>query len=94
MLPTTLPASGERGIAPTGYSSSVLGEQDALVLEVRPFDLHGVTYVDVKVAFRDRSVLEARLGPESVPERLEPGEQVVAMTAANMIVSLRRAEQR
>jgi hypothetical protein len=76
------------------YSSPVLGEQDALVLEVRPFDLHGVTYVDVKLAFRDRSVHEARLGPESVPDRLQPGEQVLAMTAANMIVSLRREEER
>jgi hypothetical protein len=94
VLPTTLPSSREWGIERAGYSCSVLGEQDALVLEVRPFDLHGVTYVDVKVAFRDRSVHEARLGPESVPERLEPGEQVVAMTAANMIVSLRRAEPR
>jgi hypothetical protein len=72
----------------------VLGEQDALVLEVRPFDLHGVTYFDVKLAFRDRSVHEARLGPESVPDQLQPGEQVLAMTAANMIVSLRREEDR
>ena len=60
------------------------------MLEVSPFPLHGVTYYDVRVAFRDRSVHEARLGPESVPENLEPGEQVLAMQAANMIVSLRR----
>jgi hypothetical protein len=72
----------------------VLGEQDALVLEVRPFDLHGMTYFDVRVAFRDRSVHEARLGAESVPHDLQPGEQVLAMTAANMIVSLRRADDR
>jgi hypothetical protein len=43
------------------------------------------------VAFRDRSVHEARLGPESVPENLEPGEEVLAMVAANLIVSLRRS---
>jgi hypothetical protein len=75
-----------------GYSSGVLGEQDAMVLEVRPLDVHGVTYLDVRVAFRDRSVHEARLGAESVPEALQPGEQVVAMVAANMIVSLRRSD--
>jgi hypothetical protein len=86
--------SRERGIGPAGYSPIVLGEQDALVLEVRPIDIHGVTYFDIKVAFRDRSVHEARLGSESVPGELEPGEQVLAMTAANMIVSLRRAEER
>jgi hypothetical protein len=71
----------------------VFGEQEALVLEVKPFPLHGVTYYDVKVAFRDRSVHEARLGPESVPENLEPGEEVLAMQAANMVVSLRRPER-
>jgi hypothetical protein len=70
----------------------VLGEQDAVVLEVRQLDIHGVGYVDVKVAFRDRSVHEARLGSESVPQGLQPGEQVLAMEVANMIVSLRRAE--
>jgi hypothetical protein len=70
----------------------VLGEQDALVLEVKEFPVHGVTYYDVKVAFRDRTVLDARLGPESVPDGLEPGDRVLAMLAANMIVSLRRAD--
>jgi hypothetical protein len=70
----------------------VLGEQDALVLEVRPLDVHGVTFFDVRVAFRDRSVHEARLGRESVPEGLQSGEQVLAMVAANMIVSLRRPD--
>lgn len=68
----------------------MLGDQDALVLEVRPLSVHGMAYVDVKVAFRDRSVHEARLGPEAVPSDLQPGEQVLAMLAANMIVSIRR----
>jgi hypothetical protein len=68
----------------------MLGEQEALVMEVRSFDLHGVTYYDLKVAFRDRSVLEARLGPEAVPDGLEPGERVMATRVANMVVSLRR----
>jgi hypothetical protein len=68
----------------------MLGEQDALVLEVKPFSVHGLTFFDVTVAFRDRSVHEARLGPESTPEGLQKGDQVLAMVAANMIVSLRR----
>lgn len=70
----------------------MLGEQEALVLEVREFPLHGVTYFDLKIAFRDRSVHDARLGPESVPPGLQPGDQVLAMMAANMIVSIRRSE--
>jgi hypothetical protein len=70
----------------------MLGEHEAMVLEVRPFLLHGVTYYDVTVAYRDRSVDHARLGPEAVPQGLRPGEEVLAMKAANMIVSLRRAQ--
>ncbi len=68
----------------------MLGEVEAEVLEVKPFDLHGVVYQDVTLAFRDGSVDQARLGPEGVPEKLEPGEVVLAMKVANMVVSWRR----
>jgi hypothetical protein len=68
----------------------MLGEEEALVVEVKPFELHGLTYYDVTVAFRDRSVGQSRLGPEAVPENLEPGEQVLATRVASMVVSLRR----
>ena len=68
----------------------MLGEQEALVVEVRSFDLHGVTYFDVTVAFPDRSMVEARLGPEAVPDGLQKGERVMATRVANMVVSLRR----
>jgi hypothetical protein len=68
----------------------MLGEEEAVVLEVRPFDLHGVTYHDVAVGMPDRSVQEARLGPESVPEGLAKGERVLVTRIANMIVSIRR----
>ncbi len=68
----------------------MLGEQEVIVIEVKPFDLHGLTYYDVTVDFPDRTVEHARLGPEGVPERLQPGEKVLATRAANMIVSLRR----
>lgn len=68
----------------------MLGEQEAVVAQVRPFDLHGVTYHDVTVAYRDGSTETARLGPEAVPEGLTQGDRVMAMRAANMIVSLRR----
>ena len=40
----------------------MLGEQEALVVQVKPWDVHGVGYVDVTVAYRDRSVEVARLG--------------------------------
>ena len=68
----------------------MLGEQEALVMDVRPFELHGVTYQDVAIAYRDRSVEQARLGPEGVPDGLQPGEQVLVTKVANIIISLRR----
>jgi hypothetical protein len=69
----------------------VLGEAEALVVDVRPFDVHGVGYVDVTVAYRDRSTATARLGQESVPADLVAGEQVIARIVANMIVSIERS---
>jgi hypothetical protein len=69
----------------------MLGEVEALVVDVRPFDVHGVGYVDVTVAYRDRSTATARLGQESVPADLVVGEQVVVRVVANMIVAVERA---
>ncbi len=68
----------------------MLGEQEALVLDVKAWDVHGVGYVDVTVAFRDRSIETARLGRESVAEGLEAGEEVLVDRAVNVIVAVRR----
>ncbi|HEY6567262.1 MAG TPA: hypothetical protein VI341_07065 [Actinomycetota bacterium] len=69
----------------------MLGDAEALVVELKPFDVHGVGYVDVTVAYRDRSVETARLGPESVPTDLAIGEQVLVTKAVNMIVAIKRS---
>jgi hypothetical protein len=68
----------------------MMGEEEAVVLEARSFDLHGVTYHDVVVGLRDRTVQEARLGPESVPDGLAKGERVLVTRVAGMVVSIRR----
>jgi hypothetical protein len=68
----------------------VLGEEEAVVIEIKPFDLHGVVYQDVTLVYPNRSVDNARLGPEGVPENLQPGEAVLVTKVANMVVSLRR----
>jgi hypothetical protein len=68
----------------------MLGEREAVVTELRPFDLHGVTYFDLVVIFPDRSTQTARLGPEGVPEGLKVGDRVLVTMAANMVVALRR----
>ena len=59
-------------------------------MEVKPWDVHGVSYVDVTVAYRDRLLETARLGPESIPEGLQVGERVLVSKAVNMIVAIRR----
>ena len=69
----------------------MLGELEAVVVEVKPWDVHGVAYVDVTVVYPDRVLETARLGPESVPEDLEAGERVMLTKAVNMIVGIRRA---
>jgi hypothetical protein len=75
---------------PQDKLAAMLGEQEAMVVEVKPFGLHGVTYYDVTVEFPDRTVEQARLGPEGVPDGLRTGERVLAMRAANMVISIRR----
>jgi hypothetical protein len=68
----------------------MMGDSEALVVEVKPWDVHGVGYVDVTVALRDRTLETARLGKESVPENLQPGEEVLLSKVMNTIVSIRR----
>jgi hypothetical protein len=70
----------------------MLGEEEAMVLEARPLEIHGVTYYDVTVTFPDRSVEQARLGFEAVPPGLQRGERVLATRAMNMVIALRRAD--
>lgn len=68
----------------------MLGEREAVVVEVKPWDVHGVGYVDVTVAYPDRVLETARLGAESIPGDLQTGEHVLVSLAVNMIVAIRR----
>jgi hypothetical protein len=68
----------------------MLGEEEAIVLEVTSLDIHGVTYYDLAVGFPDRSVQQTRLGAESVPHDLRKGDRVLATRVANMVISVRR----
>jgi hypothetical protein len=67
----------------------MLDEREAVILEVRRFDIHGSGFVDVTVAFRDRSTSSARLGSESIPADLKAGDEVLVSSAMNMIVEIR-----
>lgn len=68
----------------------MMGEQEAVILEIAPLAIHGQPYVDVTLGFQDRSTDRSRLGPESVPQGLERGEQVLVTRVANIVVSIRR----
>jgi hypothetical protein len=70
----------------------MLEEREAVVLEVRPWDVHGVGHVDVTVVYPDRSVETARLGRESVPQDLVAGEHVLVAKAMNVVVVVRRPD--
>ena len=69
----------------------MFGDRDAVVRDVRPWEVHGVPYVDVTVSYEDGSSEVARLGVESVPADLGVGDRVAVSRAVNMIVSIRRA---
>jgi hypothetical protein len=49
----------------------MLGDREAVETEVKPFDLHGVTYYDLALIVSDGSTQSARLGPEGVPPRAQ-----------------------
>lgn len=68
----------------------MLGEQEAVVLDVAPLTIHGQPYVDVTLGFPDRTTDRSRLGPESIPEGLERDERVLVTRVANIVVSIRR----
>ncbi len=68
----------------------MLGEQQAIVLDAKPLEVHGVGFVDVTLRLRDGGTVSARLGSESAPSDLQAGEEVLAMRAANMVVSIKR----
>jgi hypothetical protein len=80
------------GRARADYPRRVLGDREALVLEVRRFDIHGAGFVDVTVGFPDRSTSSARLGAESVSADLKTGDRVLVSMAMNMIVAIRPAD--
>ncbi len=68
----------------------MMGEREVTLVALKPFDLHGMRYYDLAVRFDDGTVEQARLGAESVPEGLQPGDRVVATRVANMVISISR----
>ena len=61
------------------------------MVEIRPWDVHGVGHVDVTLVYPDRTVETARVGSESVAEGLVAGDRVLVSKAMNVVVEVRRA---
>ncbi|MEO8476990.1 MAG: hypothetical protein ABI572_08065 [Actinomycetota bacterium] len=70
----------------------MLGDREAMVLEARGLDVHGVGYVDVTIAYRDGTTTTARLGNESVPEGMRRGDVVLVSTAMSLVIAIRRPD--
>ena len=68
----------------------MLGERDAVVAEVRPYDVHGSPHVQVALAFADKTFQQVQLGAESVPADLRPGDAVVVRLAMSVVVGIER----
>jgi hypothetical protein len=68
----------------------MLEEREAVVVEVRSLAVHGSAFVDVTIAYPDRSVETARLGAESAPTDLRRGERVIVRTVMRTIVEVTR----
>jgi len=68
----------------------MLEEREAVVVEVRPWNVHGSSFLDVTVVYADRSVETARLGSESAPADLKVGERVIVRTVMRTIVEVSR----
>lgn len=74
-----------------GTLRSVLGAREAVVAEVRRYEIHGAPFVEVALAFPDRTFEKVQLGAESVPEELAAGDPVIVRSAMNVVVALERA---
>jgi hypothetical protein len=70
----------------------MLDEKEAVVVEVRPWDVHGSGFVDVSVVYPDRTVETARLGRESAPADLRAGDRVMVRLVMGSIVEVVRPE--
>ena len=67
-------------------------ERPAVLVEVRPYDVHGAPHVEVVIAFADGTREAARLGRESVAPGVGPGDAVVVRSVMRTIVEVLPAE--
>lgn len=81
---------GPADLESEGTLRFVLSAREAVVAEVRRYEVHGAPFVEVALAFADRTFEKAQLGAESVPEALAAGDPVIVRSAMNVVVALER----
>ena len=69
-----------------------MGEREAVVVQVRPYSVHGVVHVEVVLGFEDHHAETAQLGAESVPAALAQGERVVVRSVMQTVVEITRRQ--
>ena len=78
------------------YTRKMLkGTKEVVVEKIQPVSIHGQISLDVYFSDPDDSqsqVRLARIGPESVPRNLEPGDRVVLHYLLGVVTQVTRTE--
>ena len=70
------------------------GTKDVLVQKIQPVSIHGQISLDVYYSDPDDAQAQirlARIGPESVPRNLEPGDRVTLHYLVGVVTQITRA---
>jgi hypothetical protein len=70
----------------------MLGEREAVALQVRPYSVHGSAHVELVLAFEGEQAETVRLGAESAPADLAAGERVLVRSVMQTVVEVLRPE--
>ena len=71
------------------------GTRDAILHKLQPISIHGQLSVDVHFSDPedpDRQVHVARLGPESIPRDLQPGDRIRLQYLVGVVTNVTKAD--
>ena len=95
MLELLVGPRGDEGQVFQVYTRKMLkGTKEVVVQKIQPVSIHGQLSLDVSFSDPDDSqgqVRLARIGPESVPRDLEPGDRVTLHYLLGVVTSITKA---
>lgn len=71
------------------------GSRDAVLKKIQPVSIHGQLSLDVHYVFPEddeRQVRVARIGPEAVESRLEPGDRITLDFLAGVVTRVAKVK--